>query len=105
MSNSLPTEDPEANDAGQSLTSNPLILFFVVLAATIAISSVLWWVVLPLAGQSGADQKAVEEGVYYEGCNEVRALGKAPLHRGDPGYGLHMDGDGDGIACEPRPDE
>ena len=44
---------------------------------------------------------AIESSVYYAGCNEVRAQGKAPLYRGDPGYGAHMDGDGDGIACEP----
>jgi hypothetical protein len=40
-------------------------------------------------------------GVYYSGCNEVRAAGKAPLHQGDPSYRPEMDGDGDGIACEP----
>lgn len=40
-------------------------------------------------------------GVYYRGCNEVRAAGAAPLYRGQPGYRPEMDGDGDGIACEP----
>ena len=40
--------------------------------------------------------------VYYAGCNEVRALGKAPLYAGQPGYRIGMDGDGDGIACEPH---
>ena len=39
--------------------------------------------------------------IHYSGCNEVRAAGKAPLHSGDPGYRVEMDGDGDGIACEP----
>lgn len=38
--------------------------------------------------------------VQYAGCNEVRAAGKAPLYYGEPGYGEHMDGDGDGVACE-----
>jgi Excalibur calcium-binding domain len=42
-----------------------------------------------------------ERSVYYRGCNEVRAAGRAPLYRGDPGYRDGMDGDGDGIACEP----
>ncbi|WP_080604466.1 excalibur calcium-binding domain-containing protein [Sphingobium yanoikuyae] len=37
----------------------------------------------------------------YRNCREARAAGAAPLHRGQPGYGAHMDGDGDGIACEP----
>jgi Excalibur calcium-binding domain len=48
-----------------------------------------------------AARDAVEKSVHYSGCNEVRAAGKAPLTRGDPGYGEHMDGDNDGIACEP----
>ena len=30
----------------------------------------------------------------------VRATGKAPLHKGQPGYSSHLDRDGDGIACE-----
>lgn len=37
----------------------------------------------------------------YRNCREARAAGAAPLYRGQPGYGPHMDGDGDGIACEP----
>jgi len=39
--------------------------------------------------------------VYYRGCNEARAAGAAPIYRGQPGYRPEMDGDGDGIACEP----
>jgi endonuclease YncB( thermonuclease family) len=37
----------------------------------------------------------------YRNCAQARAAGAAPLYRGQPGYGAHMDGDGDGIACEP----
>lgn len=42
--------------------------------------------------------------VYYSGCREVRAAGRAPLYRGQPGYRIDMDGDEDedGIACEPH---
>jgi hypothetical protein len=47
-------------------------------------------------------QLATQQGVYYAGCNEVRAVGKAPLYEGQPGYRVEMDGDGDGIACEPH---
>jgi hypothetical protein len=47
------------------------------------------------------DPTVVEQSVHYAGCNEVRAAGKAPLHAGEPGYRSDMDGDGDGIACEP----
>ncbi|WP_344187513.1 excalibur calcium-binding domain-containing protein [Kribbella karoonensis] len=37
---------------------------------------------------------------YYKDCAEVRAAGKAPLYRGDPGYSPALDHNGDGIACE-----
>lgn len=40
--------------------------------------------------------------VYYSGCTEVRAAGAAPLYQGQAGYREEMDGDGDGIACEPH---
>jgi hypothetical protein len=33
-------------------------------------------------------------------CSEARALGIAPMRRGQPGYAPHLDADGDGIACE-----
>lgn len=39
-------------------------------------------------------------GVYYPNCTAARAAGAAPIRRGEPGYGRHLDRDGDGIACE-----
>lgn len=48
------------------------------------------------------DTTADASPVYYPGCNAVRAAGKAPLFRDQPGYRSEMDGDGDGIACEPH---
>src|SRR3954451_9100170 len=41
--------------------------------------------------------------VYYPNCDAVRAAGKAPLSRGQPGYRSPLDGDGDGVACESWP--
>lgn len=38
--------------------------------------------------------------VYYKNCDAVRAAGKAPIRRGQPGYGKHLDRDGDGVGCE-----
>jgi hypothetical protein len=38
--------------------------------------------------------------VYYPNCAAARAAGAAPLWRGEPGYGTHLDRDGDGIPCE-----
>lgn len=42
----------------------------------------------------------VEPSVYYRNCDAARAAGAAPVRRGDPGYGPHLDRDGDGVACE-----
>lgn len=38
--------------------------------------------------------------VYYKNCAAVRAAGKAPLFKGQPGYSAKLDRDGDGVACE-----
>lgn len=38
--------------------------------------------------------------VYYKNCTAVRNAGADPIHRGDPGYGRHLDRDGDGVGCE-----
>jgi hypothetical protein len=36
----------------------------------------------------------------FKNCAEARAAGAAPVRRGDPGYGPHLDRDNDGIGCE-----
>lgn len=36
----------------------------------------------------------------YRNCTEAREAGAAPVLRGEPGYGPHLDRDGDGIGCE-----
>lgn len=36
----------------------------------------------------------------FRNCSEARAAGAAPVYAGDPGYGAHLDRDGDGIGCE-----
>jgi hypothetical protein len=47
--------------------------------------------VLQATGGSGA----------FRNCAAARAAGAAPVRRGDPGYGPHLDRDNDGIGCEP----
>ncbi|MGW8485779.1 excalibur calcium-binding domain-containing protein [Streptomyces sp. NPDC055886] len=37
---------------------------------------------------------------YYENCDAVRAAGAPPIRSGQPGYGRHLDRDGDGVGCE-----
>ena len=36
----------------------------------------------------------------FANCAAARAAGAAPVRRGDPGYGRHLDRDGDGVGCE-----
>jgi hypothetical protein len=36
----------------------------------------------------------------FVNCSAARAAGAAPVYRGDPGYGSHLDRDNDGIGCE-----
>ncbi|MRH43884.1 nuclease [Aquibacillus halophilus] len=36
----------------------------------------------------------------YKNCSAVRKANADPIHKGEPGFGSHLDGDGDGIACE-----
>src|SRR5690242_9305540 len=35
----------------------------------------------------------------FSNCDEARAAGAAPVRRGDPGYGTHLDRDNDGVGC------
>jgi hypothetical protein len=37
---------------------------------------------------------------YFDNCDAARAAGAAPVHVGDPGYGTHLDRDGEGTGCE-----
>ncbi|MCH7627734.1 MAG: excalibur calcium-binding domain-containing protein [Proteobacteria bacterium] len=43
-----------------------------------------------------------QQGDRWSGCDPARAAGTAPIYSGEPGYRAGLDGDGDGIACEPK---
>lgn len=65
--------------------------------------SAIWTRVKPLAVSMGwARAREPQEGDWWPGCDPVREAGSAPLYRGEPGYREGMDGDGDGVACEPH---
>jgi len=38
---------------------------------------------------------------YFSGCNDARAAGYESIRIDEPSYRPEMDGDGDGVACEP----
>jgi hypothetical protein len=54
------------------------------------------------AGPSSAGSEPNRPGgsIHFENCDAARAAGAAPVRRGDPGYGPHLDRDGDGTGCE-----
>ncbi|WP_022792100.1 thermonuclease family protein [Marinococcus halotolerans] len=55
------------------------------------------------SGDSGSTEDAdssESDDVYYENCDAAREAGAAPVREGDPGYGGHLDRDGDGVGCE-----
>lgn len=55
-----------------------------------------------LAVASGVKRaREPQEGDSWHGCDDARSAGTAPIYRGEPGYRDGMDGDGDGVACEP----
>jgi hypothetical protein len=56
------------------------------------------WSQMSLSPDERAD---IERSVYYQNCDAARAAGAAPIYRGQPGYREGMDGDLDGVACEP----
>lgn len=51
--------------------------------------------------QREPDRLMANTGRAYANCTEARTAGAAPVYRGQPGYGPHLDRDGDGIGCEP----
>lgn len=51
--------------------------------------------------QQRQPDRLMATGGAFRNCTEARAAGAAPVRRSDPGYGPHLDRDGDGIGCEP----
>lgn len=47
-----------------------------------------------------AQPSAPAPSAHYENCTAARNAGAAPVRSGDPGYGRHLDRDGDGVGCE-----
>lgn len=53
--------------------------------------------------QQQAQQQAQytpNQSVYYKNCTAVRQARSTPIYSHEPGYGAHLDRDGDGIGCE-----
>ncbi len=53
------------------------------------------------ASDGAAPARAAPRTRPFANCAEARAAGAAPVRRGEPGYGPHLDRDNDGVGCEP----
>ncbi|MEV0945306.1 DUF1524 domain-containing protein [Rhodococcus sp. NPDC049939] len=56
--------------------------------------------VAPSAELTLPSDMAPHNAVHYENCAAAKAAGAAPVRIGTPGYGAHLDRDGDGVGCE-----
>lgn len=54
----------------------------------------------PASKPARAKSYALSSGREFANCSQARAAGAAPVRAGDPGYGRHLDRDGDGVGCE-----
>lgn len=93
------TTPPVQTTASASLGGDGLGEAASIVAATGLVAGGLWW----LTQQphiKNALRTTFPNTVYYENCDAVKAAGKAPLYRGQPGYADHLDREQDGIACE-----
>ena len=54
----------------------------------------------PVVAPSPTATPAAPGDAPFASCSEARAAGAAPVRVGEPGYGPHLDGDGDGVGCE-----
>lgn len=54
----------------------------------------------PRTALTPAPVRGSANSVYYRSCIAARAAGAAPVRVGQPGYGKHLDRDGDGVGCE-----
>jgi hypothetical protein len=79
-------------------------------AVTLGLAAGYAWSAMPVTSHPGAPgapvlakptPEEIEHSVYYARCADAWAAGKAPIFRGQPGYREALDGDSDGIACEP----
>ncbi|MER6407067.1 excalibur calcium-binding domain-containing protein [Streptomyces viridosporus] len=51
-------------------------------------------------GRSDSSNGSGGGGVSYANCAAARATGAAPVRRGGPGCGSHLDRDHDGLGCD-----
>lgn len=53
-----------------------------------------------ISGEGMSFLERPENGASFANCAAARRAGAAPVRRGEPGYGAHLDRDNDGVGCE-----
>ena len=57
-------------------------------------------IALRTTGPNAALTRKTQAEVHYPSCAAAGTVRTTPIRRGEPGYGRHLDRDGDGVACE-----
>lgn len=78
--------------------------FAAIVGLTAVVAFALTWFAITPSAPRAAVASYVEVRTtdqHYSGCTAVRAAGRKDIPSWDPSYRSWMDGDGDGLACEP----
>lgn len=88
---------------GRSASSIQAPFAAVVALTAISAFAVTWFAITPSTPRAAvvAYVKTRTTDQNYSGCTAVRAAGRKDIPSWDPSYQSWMDGDGDGLACEP----
>jgi hypothetical protein len=91
---------PREQRHGHASSFAPMVVMLSVMTFLIVFQTNLGGAARPVQSLVPA-RPAVAVSAPFPNCGAARAAGADPVYEGDPGYGPHLDGDGDGIGREP----
>lgn len=98
-----PVKHRRRHPQGRPTPRNQAPFAAVVALTAISAFAVTWFTIMPSTPRAAViayvETRTTDQN--YSGCTAVRAAGRKDIPRWDPSYRSWMDGDGDGIACEP----
>ena len=110
------TQTADTANQSQKASSNPTLRTVGIIAGVVSVLGLIgggiFWAIqqnlinipgLPGLPNPNPAPAPAPQGKYYPNCKAVwDELGR-PIRNGEPGYGRHLDHDGDGVGCEQRP--
>ena len=110
------TQTADTTNQSQKASSNPTLRTVGIIAGVVSVLGLIgggiFWAIqqnlinipgLPGLPNPNPAPAPAPQGKYYPNCKAVwDELGR-PIRNGEPGYGRHLDHDGDGVGCEQRP--